>query len=120
EDGHPMTIAFLGPEGTFTETAARLVSGGEEQLVPCGDVADVVRRVESGGAERGVVPIENTIEGSVHATLDALAFDADLLVEAELELPITLVLAAPTEVDLADVKTVHSHPIPLAACRRWL
>ena len=115
-----MTIAYLGPEGTFTETAARLVTGGDAALVPCTDVTDVVRRVEAGEVERGVVPIENTIEGSVHATLDALAFDTDLLIEAELELPITLVLAAPGEVDLAHVTAVHSHPIPLAACRRWL
>lgn len=115
-----MTIAYLGPEGTFTETAARLVAAGDAGLVSCTDVPDVVRRVESGDAERGVVPIENTIEGSVHATLDALAFDTELLIEAELELPITLVLAAPGEVDLAAVTAVHSHPIPLAACRRWL
>ena len=115
-----MSIAYLGPEGTFTETAARLVAGGDGDLVPCTDVPDVVRRVEAGEVERGVVPIENTIEGSVHATLDALAFDTDLLIEAELELPITLVLAAPAEVDLDAVTAVHSHPIPLAACRRWL
>jgi prephenate dehydratase len=116
-----VTVAYLGPEGTFTETAARLVTGGDVPLVPCTDVTDVVRRVESGEVDRGVVPIENTIEGSVHATLDALAFDTDLLVGAELELPVTLVVAAPTaDVALDGVTTVHSHPIALAACRRWL
>ena len=73
----PMSYAYLGPEGTFTETAARLVSGGDAELLACTDVPDVVRRVEAGEVERGVVPIENTIEGSVHATLDALAFDTD-------------------------------------------
>ena len=115
-----MSIAYLGPEGTFTETAARLVHTGESPLVACEDVADVVRRVEAGEAERGVVPIENTIEGSVHATLDALAFDTDLLIEAELELPVTLVLAAASELELDAVTAVHSHPIALAAARRWL
>ena len=115
-----MTIAYLGPEGTFTETAARLVTGGDHELVACTDVPDVVRRVEAGEVERGVIPIENTIEGSVHATLDALAFDSELLVEAELELPIALVLAAPAELPHEKVAAVHSHPIPLAACRRWL
>ncbi len=115
-----MSVAYLGPEGTFTETAARLVTGGEADLLACTDVPDVVRRVEAGEVERGVVPIENTIEGSVHATLDALAFDTDLLIEAELELPISLVLAASEEVDLGEVTAVHSHPVALAACRRWL
>lgn len=115
-----MAIAYLGPQGTFTETAARLITGGGHPLHPCPDVPDVVRRVEAGEVERGVVPIENTIEGSVHATLDALAFDSDLLIEAELELPIALVLAGPRQVDLGEVKVVHSHPVALAGCRRWL
>jgi prephenate dehydratase len=115
-----MRIAYLGPEGTFTETAARLISGGEAPLVACADVTEVVRAVAVGEVERGVVPIENTIEGSVHATLDALAFDSDLLIEGELELPITLVLAARAGTTMDAITAVHSHPVPLAACRRWL
>ena len=115
-----MTIAYLGPQGTFTETAARLVTGGDGELTPFGDVGEVLRAVESGEADRGVVPIENTLEGSVTATHDALAFDTDLLVEAELELPITLVVAVPPGTDLGEVTRIHSHPVALAACRRWL
>lgn len=115
-----MAIAYLGPAGTFTETAARLVTGGDADLVACADIQDVLRRVEAGEVERGVVPIENTLEGSVHATLDALAFETDLLIEAELELPVTLVLAGNTDVGFDDVKVVYSHPVALAACRRWL
>jgi len=115
-----MTVAYLGPEGTFTETAARLVTGGDVDLVACPDIPDVLRRVASGEVERGVVPIENTLEGSVHATLDALAFDADLLVSGELEIPVALVLAAAAPLDLSTVTAVHSHPVGLAACRRWL
>jgi len=115
-----VAIAYLGPAGTFTETAARLVTGGDADLVACADIQDVLRRVEAGEVERGVVPIENTLEGSVHATLDALAFETDLLIEAELELPVTLVLAGNTDVGFDDVKVVYSHPVALAACRRWL
>ncbi len=115
-----MTIGYLGPEGTFTETAARLISGGEEELVAHADVIDVLRAVEAGEVDRGVVPIENTLEGSVTATLDALAFDTDLLIGGELELPVALVLAVAPGTDLDAVKTVQSHPIALAACRRWL
>jgi prephenate dehydratase len=116
-----VTVAYLGPAGTFTETAARLIAGGDDdELVAQGDVTEVLRVVEDGTVVRGVVPIENTLEGSVTATLDALAFDTDLLIEGELELPVTLVLAAPAGTALAEVKAVHSHPVALAACRRWL
>ncbi len=114
-----MTLAYLGPAGTFTETAARLVTGGGD-LLACPDISQVLRAVESGEATRGVVPIENTLEGSVRATVDALAFDTDLLIEAELELPIALVIAAPEGVALDDVTAVLSHPVALASSQRWL
>ncbi len=116
------TIAYLGPQGTFTESAARLVTGSDEPgaLQPYGDVSDVLHAVSDGTASVGVVPIENTLEGSVTATLDALAFETDLLIQGELELPITLVAAARPGVELASVAEVVSHPVPLAGCRRWL
>jgi prephenate dehydratase len=115
-----VTVAYLGPEGTFTEAAARSVVTDPSQLVPCRDVADVLRRVDAGEVERGVVPIENTLEGSVTATLDALAFDTDLLIQGELELPVTLHLAAAPGASLGEVRRVRSHPVALAATRRWL
>jgi prephenate dehydratase len=115
-----VTVGFLGPEGTFTETAARLITGGDEELVAHGDITEVLRAVEEGAIDRGVVPIENTLEGSVTATLDALAFDTELLIEAELELPVALVVATAPGQDLDGVEAIHSHPIALAACRRWL
>jgi prephenate dehydratase len=115
-------VAYLGPVGTFTESAARLVLGDddEQRLLACGDINEVLRAVERGRAGRGVVPIENTLEGSVTATLDALAFDTELLVHGEMELPVTLVAAAPAGTELSEVAEVHSHPVALSACRRWL
>jgi prephenate dehydratase len=115
-------IAYLGPAGPFTESAARLVTGSEDEttLLPCGDVNEVLRAVEDGAAARGVVPIENTLEGSVTATLDALAFDSSLLIHAELELPVALVAAVRPGVALGSVTEIHSHPVALAATRRWL
>jgi prephenate dehydratase len=114
-------VAFLGPAGTFTETAAQLIVGGVDPILePCNDIAEVLRRVEEGVAVRGVIPIENTLEGSVTATLDALAFETELLIGGELELPITLVAAAPPGVVLDQVTEVRSHPVALAAARRWL
>ena len=116
-------VAYLGPEGTFTETAARLISAGQvgdAELVPCSDIGEVLRAVEDGEVQRGVVPIENTLEGSVTATLDALAFDTDLLIHAELELPVTLVAAMVPGSSLDEVTEVHTHPVPLSGCRAWL
>ncbi|MEX0836524.1 MAG: prephenate dehydratase [Nitriliruptor sp.] len=114
-------VAYLGPAGTFTETAAQLIVGGAGPLLhPCSDVAEVLRRVEEGVATRGVVPIENTLEGSVTATLDALAFETDLLIGGELELPVTPVAAAAPGTQLSEVTEVRSHPVALASTRRWL
>lgn len=115
-----MTLAYLGPEGTFTESAARLVASSGEDLVACSDISGVLAVVSDGTVARGVVPIENTLEGSVRATVDALAFDTELLIEAELELPITLVLAAAPGTTLDSVVTVRSHPVALASAGRWL
>lgn len=113
-------VTYLGPEGTFSEQAARQVAVGDEPTVPCGDVFEAVRRVEEGQASRAVLPIENTLEGSVAATLDLLAFDTELSIHGELELTVELVLAAQPGTALHAVTEVRSHPIPLAGCRRWL
>ena len=114
-------VAYLGPEGTFTETAARMLHLGDDtSLLACRDVLEVFRTVERGEAARGVVPIENTLEGSVTATLDALAFDTDLLIHGELELPVNLVLAALPGTTLDTLVSVRSHVVALGSSRRWL
>ena len=115
-----MRLAYLGPAGTFTESAARLIAGDGNDLQPYPDVTDALRAVADGQAERAVVPIENTLEGSVTVTLDALAFDVDLLIVGELELPVQLDVAVPPGTTLADVRVVRSHQVALGACRRWL
>jgi prephenate dehydratase len=116
------TVAYLGPEGTFTETAARMLRLGSDDasLVACRDVLEVFRTVERGEAARGVVPIENTLEGSVTATLDALAFETDLLIHGELELPVNLVLATVPGTTLETILSVRSHIVALGSSRRWL
>jgi prephenate dehydratase len=114
-----MVVAYLGPPGTFTESAARLIAD-EGDLLPMGDVIEVLRAVEEGSAERGVVPIENTLEGPVSVTLDALAFEVDLLIEAELEIPVDLVVAVRDGVSLDEVEAIRSHHVALASSRRWI
>ena len=73
-------VAYLGPRATFTEAAARQLGHDPELLLPCRDIGEVLRTVADGEAARGVVPIENRLEGGVSATLDALADDVDLLI----------------------------------------
>jgi prephenate dehydratase len=116
------TVAYLGPEGTFTETAARMLRLGSDDasLLACRDVLEVLRTVERGEAARGVVPIENTLEGSVTATLDALAFETELLIHGELEIPVNLVLAVVPGTTLDSIVSVRSHVVALGSSRRWL
>jgi prephenate dehydratase len=97
-----------------------LQSGEDSRLLACRDVLEVFRTIERGDASRGVVPIENTLEGSVTATLDALAFETELLIHGELELPVNLVLAAVPGTTLDTLVSVRSHVVALGASRRWL
>src|SRR5215470_1444546 len=116
-----MRVAYFGPSGTFTEEA--LIS--QEDLaagarMPFPAVPEVVAAVEKGQADGGVVPIENMIEGSVSVTLDTLAFDSDLLIQREIDLPVSLNLCARPGVPLADIRTVVSFPHAIAQCRGWM
>ena len=79
-----LRVAYLGPEGTFTQAAALSAPGSHElQLEARETIHDTVLAVTDGGAERAVVPIENSLEGSVNVTLDALVFDAEVLAGVE-------------------------------------
>jgi len=115
---HPLPIAYLGPRATFTHQAAVLRFGSTATLVPARSIADVFEEVERGRAEFGVVPVENSTEGSVNVTLDRL-IDSDLLITGELLLEITHHLLGRAQ-DLAAIRTVCSHPQALAQCRQWL
>jgi len=114
------TIAYLGPEGTFSEIAARSLGIAEMRSHPCMSIAEVFEAVERGKADIGVVPIENSIEGSVAATLDALVFDSSLEIQQELVLDIRFSLVAAPGTSLADITSVVAHPQALGQCRRWL
>ena len=115
-----MRRAFLGPAGTFTEEA--LLSLGIEGIepMPCATIGEVFSAVASGAAESGVVPIENSVEGSVNETLDALAFDHELHVTAELVRDIHHALVVAPGTSLAHVTAVVSKPEATAQCRGWL
>lgn len=114
----PLTIAYLGPEGTFTHAAAREQFGAEVVFAPSGSVAEVFADVEHGRADFGVVPVENSTEGAVTSTLDLLV-ESPLRIAAEIMLDVRQCLLG-TAGSLADVRRVLSHPQALAQCRRWL
>lgn len=110
-------VAYLGPEATFTHLAARKEFGTEVDFIPKQSIPEVAREVERGEADYGVVPIENSIEGSVAYTLDML-IDSSLTICAEILSAISLNLVANCEIK--EIKTLYSHPQPLAQSRVWL
>jgi len=114
----PLAVAFLGPEGTFTQAAALKHFGHSIQAVPVGDIADIFREVEAGSCSYGVVPVENSTEGVISHTLD-LFMGSPLKIASEVTLRIHHCLMS-REPDLADVRTLFSHRQSLAQCRGWL
>jgi prephenate dehydratase len=111
-------IGYLGPEGTFTEQAASELEG---ELVGFASVYDVVAAVERGTVDRGVVPIENSLEGGVNATLDALALDfPGVEIVGEAVLAVHQALIAREFIEVEAILAVESHPQGLAQCARFL
>jgi prephenate dehydratase len=117
-----MNVGYLGPEGTFTQEAAVAATGGSElTLSPLPTVFDVVMAIQHGELDRGVVPIENSLEGSVSATLDALAMEAeDVVIVVETVHPIRQCLIARESLELEDIEVVVSHPQANGQCSRFI
>jgi len=115
----PLTVAFLGPEGTFTHAAALKHFGHFVKAQPLGAIDEVFREVESGQANYGIVPIENSTEGMVNHTLDSF-IDSPLYIAGEVKLRIHHNLLSATCSDVSQVKRVYAHQQALAQCRKWL
>ena len=112
-------VAYFGPAGTFTE-AASLKYDPEAQLLPFPSIAAVAAAVDAGMAEEGVVPIENSLEGSVTDTLDLLIHESRLSIRHELVIPIEHCLLVKPGASAQDVKAIYSHPQALGQCRRFI
>jgi prephenate dehydratase len=114
-------LTYLGPEGTFSEAALRAApeSAGSE-MVPCPSVADALDAVRSGEADAAMVPLENSVEGSVPTTLDELADEPPLRIAREVLLPVSFALLARAGTTLDAVKTVTTIPHAEAQVRGWL
>ncbi len=113
------TLAFLGPSGTYTEEAA-LQYDPRAELRPFPNITAVGMAVASGETEEGVVPIENSIEGSVNFTLDLLVSVGSLLIRNEMVLPIEHYLMGRPGTQLQEIEVIYSHPQALAQCREYL
>jgi arogenate/prephenate dehydratase len=113
-----MRIAYQGEPGAFSEAAARRVDP-DAQLVPCRSFEEVFDAVEAGPAGYGVVPIENSIGGSIHRNYDLL-LTHELPIVAEVELPVVHHLLALPGATLDGLRRVYSHPQGLAQCERFL
>jgi prephenate dehydratase len=115
-------VGYFGPEGTFTHEALIAASGGQShELVPLPTIYDTVMAVHHGEVERSLVPIENSLEGSVNATLDALAMETeDVAIVGEIVHPIRHCLIAREPLELSAIETVVSHPQANAQCARFI
>src|SRR5215470_13973801 len=114
----PLKVAFLGPEGTFTQTAVLNHFGHSVRALPLGSIDEVFHEVEAANADFGVVPIENSTEGTVNHTLDRF-LSSPLKICGEVELRIRHHLMGAMSA-LSHVVRVCSHPQSLAQCREWL
>ncbi len=114
----PLKIAYLGPEGTFTQSAALKHFGHSVSTLPMSSIPDVFNAVESGHSDYGLVPVENSTEGVISHTLD-MFIDSRLKVCGEVEILIHHHLVNQTQ-DVGQIKYIYSHQQSFAQCRRWL
>jgi prephenate dehydratase len=119
-----MRIGYFGPEGTYTQEAmltSAATLGLDVEEVPLPTIYDTVLAVHDGSVERALVPIENSLEGSVNATLDALAHETERVeIIGEVVMPIRHCLISRTELALGEIETVVSHPQANAQCARFI
>ena len=113
-----MTVAYLGPQGTFSQEAAAKHFGGFTALDPCASIDEVFRQVETGGCGYGMVPVENSTEGAIGRTLDLL-LSTPAKICGEVMLPIRQCLMSRSG-RLSGVRKVYSHAQSLAQCQQWL
>ncbi|GLX02225.1 prephenate dehydratase [Microtetraspora sp. NBRC 16547] len=112
-------LAYLGPEGTFTEAAGRALAPDAERL-PCANVGAALDAVRTGEADGAVVPLENSLEGGIIQTLDEFAWGEPLLIIAEYLLPVEFSLLVRPGTELGQIKRVTTHPAAHTQCRGFI
>jgi len=116
--GSGLSVAIQGEAGAFSHLAARQLFGGDLGLVPTRTFDDLLDAVAEGRAERGMVPVENTLAGSVQGNLDRI-LERSLHVVGETRVRIRLCLVAPPGVTLSEIRAAASHPVALEQCRSF-
>ncbi len=118
-------IAYLGPPGTFTEEAldkyielGKLADSVEK--IPYANMGEVIKSVDRGETEEGIVPIENSLEGSVNVTLDYLTFESEAKIIREITIPIKHSLISTEKISPAGIKKIISHPHATAQCKNYI
>ena len=111
-----MKIGYLGPEGTFSQLAAKKYASGADVLVQYPSIAELAIAANNNHVDAAVLPIENSLEGGVNTTLDFLAFDCDLIICAEILLKISQSILSNSET----VTKIYSHPQPIGQCGRYI
>lgn len=120
-DAQPSGYSYLGPAGTFTEAALALVPEAQgKEWMPVNNVGEALENVSSGRSLAAMIAIENSVDGGVAATQDALAKTKGLRIIGEYLVPVNFDLVARTGTKLADVKVLNAHPVAYAQCRGWL
>lgn len=114
----PISVAYLGPNGTFSEEAALRRFGSAITTIACDSIDEVFRTVETDTVNYGVVPVENSTEGAVGRSMDLL-LQTPLTICGEIQLPVHQFLMA-QQTGLAHINKIYSHPQSLAQCHHWL
>ncbi|MFC2159756.1 prephenate dehydratase [Actinomycetota bacterium] len=118
-------IAYLGPQGTFTEEALDKYIGDigiedEVEKIPYATMQEVIKSVDRGEASEGIVPIENSLEGSVNITLDFLTFESEAKIIREITIPIRHSLIGKEKMAVSKIKKIISHPHATAQCKNFI
>ena len=118
-------IAYLGPQGTFTEEAldkyiSDIKSKDEIEKIPYATMQEVIKSVDRGEAAEGIVPIENSLEGSVNITLDFLTFESEAKIIREITIPIRHSLIGKEKMAVSKIKRIISHPHATAQCKNFI
>jgi prephenate dehydratase len=120
-EGLMLRIGYLGPKGTFShEALKKYIGNAPHTAVDFPSIPEILLAVQDGTVDEAIVPMENSIEGAINATLDMIVLEVDLLIKAELILPIREHLLVRKGTDIASVRYIMSHPQPLGQCRRFL
>jgi prephenate dehydratase len=116
-----LKIGYLGPAGTFSHEAVKKYAGDKPYTAAeYSSISELLLAVQNNELDEAVVPMENSIEGAVNATIDMMAFEVNLMIKAELIIPVKEHLLAKKGTSLKDVRYVLSHPQPIGQCRRFL